>query len=128
MGYTSELGQRLTARLSLTEEEIATTAISVDEQLSGLLAAIHRRHEPASQIEPYAELVERMEFLASFLILPWDEDSVARFKRMKADRIRGGTMDLKIACIALAHDATLLTRNTAHFEGVSGLRFENWLD
>ena len=52
MGYTSELGQRLTARLSQTEEEIATTAISVDEQLNGLLAAIHRRNEPASQIEP----------------------------------------------------------------------------
>lgn len=128
MGYTSALGQRLTARLSQVGEEVATTAISVDEQLSGLLAAIHGRHEPAAQIEPYAELVERMEFLASFLILPWDEDSVARFARMKAARIKGGTMDLKIACITLAHDATLLTRNTAHFAEVPGLRFENWLD
>jgi len=37
-------------------------------------------------------------------------------------------MDLKIACIALARQLTLLTRNTADFAQVPGLRFENWLD
>jgi tRNA(fMet)-specific endonuclease VapC len=37
-------------------------------------------------------------------------------------------MDLKIASIALAHDATLLTRNTRDFAQVPGLRIENWLD
>jgi tRNA(fMet)-specific endonuclease VapC len=37
-------------------------------------------------------------------------------------------MDLKIASIAISHDATLLTRNTVDFAQVPGLRFENWLD
>ncbi len=37
-------------------------------------------------------------------------------------------MDLKIACIAITHDATLLTRNTVDFARVPGLHFENWLD
>ncbi len=37
-------------------------------------------------------------------------------------------MDLKIACIVLEYDATLLTRNTVDFAKVPGLRFENWLD
>jgi tRNA(fMet)-specific endonuclease VapC len=37
-------------------------------------------------------------------------------------------MDLKIACIALVHDATLLTRNTVDFAHVPGLRFEKRLD
>lgn len=37
-------------------------------------------------------------------------------------------MDLRIACIALAHDATLLTRNTVDFAQVPALRVENWLD
>ena len=128
IGYESMIGLRLTKRLAQSGEEIATTAISVDEQLSGLLAAIHQRHEPASQIEPYAERVARMEFLAAFMILPWDHDGVARFVRMKADHVKGGTMDLKIASITLAHDATLLTRNTGHFAQVPGLRFANWLD
>ena len=128
LGYPSALGQRLAERLNDSGREIAITAISVDEQLSGLLAAIHRRNEPAKQIEPYAELVERLEFLASFLILPWDHDSVVRYTEMKTARIRGGTMDLKIACITLTHDALLLTRNTVHFAAIPGLRIENWLD
>jgi tRNA(fMet)-specific endonuclease VapC len=42
--------------------------------------------------------------------------------------IRIGTMDLRIASITLAHDATLLTRNSVDFARVPGLRFENWLD
>ncbi len=128
LGYPSPLGGRLSRRLELSGQEIATTAISVDEQLSGLLAAIHKRHQPEAQIEPYSELVQRLEFLAAFLILPWDEDSVVRFIKLKALRIKGGSMDLKIASIALAHDATVLTRNLADFRQVPGLRMDNWLD
>lgn len=52
----------------------------------------------------------------------------ARFRELGALRTRVGSMDLRIACIALAHDATLLTRNLADFEKVPGLRVENWLD
>jgi tRNA(fMet)-specific endonuclease VapC len=37
-------------------------------------------------------------------------------------------MDLKLAAIALIHDALLLTANRRDFERVPGLRFENWLD
>jgi predicted nucleic acid-binding protein len=37
-------------------------------------------------------------------------------------------VDLKIACIVLAHDATLLTRNTTDFAQVPELRADNWLD
>jgi tRNA(fMet)-specific endonuclease VapC len=35
-------------------------------------------------------------------------------------------MDLKIAAIALANDATLLSRNLSDFARVPGLRVEDW--
>jgi len=35
-------------------------------------------------------------------------------------------MDLKIAAIVLARNATLLTRNLADFRKVPGLKVENW--
>jgi tRNA(fMet)-specific endonuclease VapC len=35
-------------------------------------------------------------------------------------------MDLKIAAICLANDATLLTRNSTDFGKVPALRTENW--
>lgn len=37
-------------------------------------------------------------------------------------------MDLKIAAICMAHEATLLTRNVTDFKNITGLRVENWLD
>ena len=41
-------------------------------------------------------------------------------------RVRIGTMDLKIAAIVLAHDATLLSRNLSDFRKVPGLKVEDW--
>lgn len=59
-------------------------------------------------------------------VLEFDEASAAEFERLKRSRIRIGTMDLKIAAIALAHDATVLTRNLKDFSRVPGLRVEDW--
>ncbi len=39
-----------------------------------------------------------------------------------------GPYDLLIAGTALAHNMTLVTRNTREFERVPGLRVENWYD
>lgn len=43
---------------------------------------------------------------------------------------RSGTLiedaDILIAAIALANDATLVTRNTKHFERIEELKLENW--
>ncbi len=69
-----------------------------------------------------------MEVFASWLVLPWDHDAADCFDSLKSFRQQVGTQDLKIACICLAHDATLLTRNLTDFNPVPGLRIENWLD
>lgn len=39
-----------------------------------------------------------------------------------------GPYDMLIAGIALAHDLTIVTRNTREFERIPGLRVENWYD
>jgi len=69
-----------------------------------------------------------VEVFASWLVLPWDDDAADRFDSLQSLRRQVGTQDLKIACISLAHDATLLTRNLMDFKPVPGLRVENWLD
>jgi len=50
----------------------------------------------------------------------------AEFRKLQASRVRIGTMDLRIAAIAIANDATLLTRNLSDFGKVPGLRAEDW--
>jgi len=59
-------------------------------------------------------------------LIAFDQAAAAIVQRLQKQRIRIGTMDLKIASIALAQDATLLSRNVADFEKVPGLRVEDW--
>ena len=123
-----EPGKRLSQRLSLSVFDKALTVITIEEELRGWLAEIRRRHDLHRQIAPYAKLQRQVETFADWIILPWDADSADLFVKLRHQGLRIGTLDLKIACIALAHDATLLTRNATDFAQVPGLRIENWLD
>jgi tRNA(fMet)-specific endonuclease VapC len=95
--------------------------------MRGWLAEIRRQHDLERQIEPYAQLQRQVEVFSEWIILPWDAEAAASFTRFRREGVRVGSLDLKIACVALAHDVTLLTRNTSDFSQVPGLRFENWL-
>jgi tRNA(fMet)-specific endonuclease VapC len=59
-------------------------------------------------------------------VLPFDGDVSARFQEMKARRLRVGTMDLKVAAVALANNALFVSRNLSDFRRVPGLRVEDW--
>lgn len=56
----------------------------------------------------------------------FDTAAAAHFENLRKAKIRVGTQDLKIASIALASGATLLTRNTRDFARIPGLLFEDW--
>jgi tRNA(fMet)-specific endonuclease VapC len=127
LGPPSELSLALLNRLSASEQEVATTIVTVEEQLRGWLAEIHRLADPHRQILAYARLQSRIEFFAAWTVLPWQTNAADLFVGFRQAGVRIGSMDLKIACIALAHDATLLTRNSSDFSQVPGLRIDNWL-
>jgi tRNA(fMet)-specific endonuclease VapC len=118
----------LLERVRASGEEVATTIVTVEEQLRGWLAEIHRLADPHRQIVAYERLQRRIEFFAAWSVLPWDTDAADLFVRLRRESVRIGSMDLKIACITLTHDATLLTRNATDFAKVPGLRFDNWLE
>ena len=61
-------------------------------------------------------------------IVPLDMRAADEFSRLRKQKIRVGTQDLKIASIALVHDALLLSANLRDFRQVPGLRVENWLE
>jgi tRNA(fMet)-specific endonuclease VapC len=107
---------------------VCTTVITVEEELRGVLARTNRARNTVERMLAYQKLIERVNFFARWVVLPLDAESSAAFVRFRSQGIRIGTQDLRIACITIAHDATLLTRNTGDFAQVPGLRFENWLD
>ena len=94
----------------------------------GWLAAIAKERSALRQVVGYGELGRLFEFYQEFEIVPFDEPAARRFDELRAQKLRVGTMDLKIAAIALVHNALLLSANKRDFEQVPGLRVENWLD
>ena len=122
------LGVRLEQRLRASKSNVVITVVSAEECFRGWLAKLGSARDVRDQVEGYRQLGLLLPFLARFTLLPWDDDAAQRFIGFRAAGIRIGTMDLKIACICIKHDAVLLTRNTVDFAGIPGLRFENWLD
>ncbi len=59
-------------------------------------------------------------------VLPSDEAAISVYDDLSKQRLRVGTMDLRIAAIALSRDLTLLTRNVGDFGKIPGLRTEDW--
>ncbi|MFM2169488.1 MAG: tRNA(fMet)-specific endonuclease VapC [Verrucomicrobiota bacterium] len=124
----SPAGVRLLNRLRECGASVATTIVSAEEHLRGWMAEIRKRTKPEEQVDPYRRLLTTMEFYSAWLVLPWDFEAAALFSLHRTGGVRIGSMDLKIACIALAHEAVVLTRNSVDFSQVPGLRHENWLD
>ena len=119
---------RLRDRLRLSaDRDIHATAVSLEEQMRGWLAAIRGVQEVRRQVTYYSRLVGLIRFYANWRILPFDNQAAEEFQRLRRERIRIGTMDLKIASIALVHDATLLSANLRDFEQVPGLHVEDWI-
>ncbi len=113
---------------SVVSDEIVTTAITVEEQLRSWLSRIGQTSDVHQQTTYYGRLISLFEFFADWEILPFDNRAADEFTRLRGERVRIGTMDLKIAAIALVQDATLVAINLMHFEKVPCLRVEDWLN
>jgi tRNA(fMet)-specific endonuclease VapC len=100
--------------------------VSFHEQVLGANAYIGRAHTTADVTDGY-ELLERIRAdFAAVPVLPFDQAAAVQFDNLRAQRVRIGTMDLRIAAIALARDMTLLTRNLRDFAQAPRLRVEDW--
>jgi tRNA(fMet)-specific endonuclease VapC len=123
----SPSGQLLRRRLSALDPALrATTIITYEEQTRGWMALMARAKTIAQEIEAYARLKRHLRDYRNILILDFDERAAVEYQRLRRSRIRIGTMDLKIAAIVLAQDATLLSKNLADFRKVLGLKVEDW--
>src|SRR5947209_4935424 len=122
-----EAGETLRARLrTVPPDEVATTIISYEEQTRGWLARIAQLRTVERQVGIYRELKRQLQNYCHIPVVDFDERATATFGSLRRAGLRIGTMDLKIAAIALASDATLLSRNLSDFGKVPGLQVEDW--
>jgi tRNA(fMet)-specific endonuclease VapC len=123
----SPSARRLVERLSAVPgEDIATTVITVEEQMRGWMTRLAKAKKLLEQIEVYRRLRKRVELYGSIKVLDFDEPAAVEFQRLKKEYRRLATTDLKIAAITLSLKATLLSRNLRDYQQVSGLQVEDW--
>jgi tRNA(fMet)-specific endonuclease VapC len=120
-------GQNVLRRLAkLAPGETVVSIVSYEEQMRGWLAEIAAERLPEKQKGKYIRLERMLEYYCAMPILPFDDAAIVAFNHLLAQRLRVGTMDLKIAVIALAHNSVLLSRNLSDFGKIPGLRVEDW--
>jgi tRNA(fMet)-specific endonuclease VapC len=119
--------RRLAARLSaVASDGVATTIVNVEEQMRGWLAYLARARSVSDQIVAYGRLARYLRRYTRVTILDFDAAAGVEFQRLQKMHRRVGTMDLRIAAVILARDATLLTRNLSDFRGIDNLKVEDW--
>jgi tRNA(fMet)-specific endonuclease VapC len=118
---------RLVERVSrLQLQDIKITIISFEEQTRGWLAYIAKAKTLEAMITAYGRLQMLLADYAEIGVLPFDQEAAFHFDRLRKMKTRVGTMDLKIAAIALANSATIITRNLNDFGKLPGVKAEDW--
>jgi tRNA(fMet)-specific endonuclease VapC len=78
------------------------------------------------QVTGSSHLQRHLQVFCAIPLIAFDAAAAAIVQQLQRQRIRIGTMDLKIASIALAQEASLLSRNVTDFQKVPGLQVEDW--
>jgi len=108
------------------ETELATSVISVQEQLDGWNARLRHAKQPDEIARIYQRFTDTVRFLSRLQILSFTEPAVLRYEHLKTLKLNIGKMDLGIAAVVLEHGAVLVTRNTRDFQRVPALVIEDW--
>jgi tRNA(fMet)-specific endonuclease VapC len=106
--------------------DFAFSVVSLHEQLLGCNAYLSRARTVADVVRGYAMLGGVARDFATNTVLSFDAAAGFVLDGLVAQRIRVGTMDLRIASIALSQGLILLTRNTSDFAKVPGVQFQDW--
>lgn len=112
--------------VSTPSEQLIVSIVTAQEQLRGRLAQVQQASSIPSLILPYRLLHETILFYLTIPIADFNEQATRIAEDLHRRKMRLGTLDLRIAAIALSIEATLVTRNRRDFEQIPGLAIEDW--
>ena len=95
-----------------------------------VLAELYTWAYPRRDPTPVIRCIEN-DLLPDVTVLDFDAPCAERFGQIRGTLLQQGVsvsrMDLMIATVALVHDLTLVTHNTADYRNIPGLRLDDWL-
>jgi predicted nucleic acid-binding protein len=129
-GRTDKLKARIEAVPN--DEVLAVTVLTLMQILGPRYDSIYKAANADEMRRAIEGFRSSKEVLDGFQVLYHTDDSYRRFEELtrakKSKKKKKDRADMMIAGIVLAHDALLVARNTKDYEGIAGLRMENWAD
>jgi len=114
----------------LKRSEWATSIISIQEIFNGWIISLNDPRYQDQQVELYTRFWKSNEFFQGAQVLNFDHAADQVYHQLRQDcpnlAKRRLEKDVKIAAIAIAHQAVVITRNRRDFEQVPGLQIEDW--
>ncbi len=119
--YLFKNNLQIVEALAATKDPVVTTSINQAELFFGAYRSSRQKDN-----------LKRLEaFFSDIKVLVFDTSASKIFGEYKANLSTKGTIiadcDLMIACIALAHNGTVVTNNIKHFAKIPNLQYINWL-
>ncbi|MBE9008736.1 type II toxin-antitoxin system VapC family toxin [Pseudanabaenaceae cyanobacterium LEGE 13415] len=115
---------------SFNSQEWAVTIISIQEIFNGWIVSLNDPKYQDRQVELYTRLWHSNQFFQKAQVLNFDTSAQDRYDQtrllypdLKKPRLE---KDVKIAAIAQANQAIVVTRNQRDFTLVPGLQLEDW--
>jgi tRNA(fMet)-specific endonuclease VapC len=118
---------RLKSRMRMHDpQDFFVSIVSFHEEVNGWNAYLNRAKNIEGVVHAYGMYHDLLTDFARRRVLPFARRAGEIFESLRKQRIRIGTMDLRIAAIAIADRYTVLSRNLADFRQVPGLTVEDW--
>jgi predicted nucleic acid-binding protein len=108
------------------DERLAVTAVTRIEILRGRTDSVLKAANEQELLTATRRMQATEEAPSDFLVVHVDEEAAKHFRALLGQKkLKMRRPDMLIACIALANDALLVTRNTKDFKKVAGLKLAN---
>lgn len=111
------------------EQNVWLSVIAVYEKLvRGVLPAFKHRMNTRDEVLNFQTLIEHVQKLSEFQILPYTEQDFMNFKAIYND-VKKAPMDCRYAACALSRDWIVVTHDKADFSVIKhrcGVDYEDW--
>ena len=118
------------AMVAKFQDYISLTIVTVQELFNGWVSRLNTTTDATVMLDRYANFWKTVEFVRLFPVLNFDvkadEFYVQILLKNPALRKKRLRQDLRIAAIALSHNATVATCNHRDFGQVPGLKIVDW--
>jgi tRNA(fMet)-specific endonuclease VapC len=125
---SAEFGLLRTRLEQANELDVFVSIVSFHEEIVGWNKYLARAKNSPSLVKAYSKFEQILQDFGRMQLLPFDQKAADIFDDLVRQKLgQVGTMDLRIAAIAIANQMILLTQNTVDFERIPNLQIDDWM-